>query len=90
MTAAPAGEHIFATFAPGIGVKARRAAQQAKMRLGLLTLFDKFVGFGVRTPYVGLGLGLGLGLEGVFVFDSKSEKRDRALEGVVLGVGEQG
>ena len=27
-------------------------------------------------------LGLGLGLEEVFVFDSKSEKRDRAVEAV--------
>ena len=29
-----------------------------------------------------LGLGLGLGLEEVFVFDSKSENRDRAVEAV--------
>ena len=31
---------------------------------------------------LGLGLGLGLGLEEVFVFDSKSENRDRAVEAV--------
>ena len=29
-----------------------------------------------------LGLGLGLGLEEVFVFDSKSENRDSAVEAV--------
>ena len=32
--------------------------------------------------HVGLRLGLGLGLEEVFVFDSKSENRDRAVEAV--------
>ena len=31
---------------------------------------------------MGLGLGLGLGLEEVFVFDSKRENRDRAVEAV--------
>ena len=31
---------------------------------------------------LGLGLGLGLGLEEVFVFDIKSENRDRAVEAV--------
>ena len=43
-----------------------------------------------HTPESGLGLefrlslevGLGLGLEEVFVFDSKSENRDRAVEAV--------
>ena len=29
-----------------------------------------------------LGLGLGSGLEEVFVFDSKSENRDRAVEAI--------
>ena len=31
---------------------------------------------------LGIELGLGLGLEEVFVFDSKSENRDRAVEAV--------
>ena len=31
---------------------------------------------------LGLGFGLGLGLEKVFMFDSKSENRDRAVETV--------
>ena len=31
---------------------------------------------------LGSGLGFRLGLEEVFVFDSKSEKRDRAVEAV--------
>ena len=34
----------------------------------------------------GAGSGLGLGLEKVFVFDSKSENRDRAVEAVELFV----
>ena len=37
------------------------------------------------SPWLGsCGLGLGLGLEEVFVFDSKSENRDRAVEAVEL------
>ena len=35
-----------------------------------------------RTIVSALWLGLGLGLEEVFVFDSKSENRDRAVEAV--------
>ena len=37
---------------------------------------------GVRCSLVMSGLGLGLRLEEVFVFDSKSENRDRAVEAV--------
>ena len=42
-----------------------------------------FLGFqGFLRLVSGLGLGLGLGLEEIFVFDSKSENRDRAVESV--------
>ena len=47
--------------------------------LGLLGLVLGLVGLGL----VELGFGgVGLGLKGVFVFDSKSENRDRAVEAV--------
>ena len=49
---------------------------------GSNTHFDTHLGLGL---VLGLVLGLGLGLEEVFVLDSKSEKRDRAVEAVEAG-----
>ena len=51
--------------------------------LGLRLGLGLGLGFGLELGLgLGLGSGLGLGLEDAFVFDSKSETRDRAVEAV--------
>ena len=50
--------------------------------LQLATLFEEFDVLVIGHHSVRNLLGLGLGLEEVFVFDSKSENRDRAVEAV--------
>ena len=51
------------------------------LQLGLGFRFCDELGLGLGLG-LGLALALGLGLEEVFVFDSKSENRDRAVEAV--------
>ena len=50
-----------------------------QLRLIALVTGLRLIGLGLG---LGFGLGVGLGLEEVFVFDSKSENMDRAVEAV--------